>query len=240
MEELLSPLKTESLTEVFIERFEHLILSGKLKIGQKLPSERELALQLGVSRPVVHEGLVILASKGLITMSPRRGAVVNDYRRDGSVEILNSLVNYQRNNLDHDLVENLIQVRRLFEVENARLAALNCDQSGLQELQALIREEEQVSMDDTERIVELDFAFHLQVAMATGNMIFPLLLNSFKKVYTALTGIFFSDPDVVSVVFQFHRRLVKAIEQKNLSESQDVMKELLEHGRNVLMTIMDM
>ncbi len=58
MQELFEPIRTESLKDVFIRRFEDLILSGKFPVGQKLPSERELALQLGVSRPVVHEGLV--------------------------------------------------------------------------------------------------------------------------------------------------------------------------------------
>ena len=73
MQVLLKPIRTESLKELFIRRFEELILSGKFPIGQKLPSERELALQLNVSRPVVHEGLVDLAAKGLVTMIPRVG-----------------------------------------------------------------------------------------------------------------------------------------------------------------------
>ncbi|MBW1983231.1 MAG: FadR family transcriptional regulator, partial [Deltaproteobacteria bacterium] len=94
MQELLKPIKSESLKEIFISRFENLILSGKLSIGQKLPSERELAIQLGVSRPVVHEGLVDLASKGLITLTPRIGTVVNDYRTEGSLTMLTSLFNY--------------------------------------------------------------------------------------------------------------------------------------------------
>ena len=51
MKDILKPLKADSLVEVFISRFEDLILTGKVAIGQKLPSERELALQLGVSRP---------------------------------------------------------------------------------------------------------------------------------------------------------------------------------------------
>ncbi len=51
MQELLKPIRTASLKDVFINRFEKLILSGTFPVGQKLPSERELALQLGVSRP---------------------------------------------------------------------------------------------------------------------------------------------------------------------------------------------
>ena len=90
MKAMLQPIKTESLTEIFVLRFEELILSGKLSIGEKLPSERELSLQLNVSRPVVHEGLMELAHKGLVIMKPRVGAVISDYRNNGSLAILNS------------------------------------------------------------------------------------------------------------------------------------------------------
>ena len=96
MQDLLTPIEAPSLKDVFIERFESLILSGQLQIGQKLPSERELVLRLGVSRPVVHKGLVDLEAKGLVTLIPRVGAVVNDYRREGSLALLNSLVTYQK------------------------------------------------------------------------------------------------------------------------------------------------
>ncbi|MBW1814590.1 MAG: FadR family transcriptional regulator, partial [Deltaproteobacteria bacterium] len=117
MQELLKPIKSESLKEIFISRFENLILSGKLSIGQKLPSERELALQLGVSRPVVHEGLVDLASKGLITLTPRIGTVVNDYRTEGSLAMLTSLFNYHDGQLQPAILESVLDMRMLFERE---------------------------------------------------------------------------------------------------------------------------
>ena len=95
MNSMLKPLKAESLKEVFISRFEDLILTGKLAIGQRLPPERELAVQLGVSRPVVHEGLLDLSVKGLVTMKPRAGTVVNDYRKEGSLFMLESIFNFR-------------------------------------------------------------------------------------------------------------------------------------------------
>ena len=138
MQELLKPIKNESLKDIFVARFEELILSGKLSVGQKLPSERELALQLAVSRPVVHEGLVDLAAKGLVSMKPRVGTVVNDYRKEGSLPLLNSLVNYQRGRLDAELLNNLLAMRMLFEVETARLAALNRRTKHLQAFDAIL------------------------------------------------------------------------------------------------------
>ncbi|MBW2258334.1 MAG: FadR family transcriptional regulator, partial [Deltaproteobacteria bacterium] len=94
MDQVLEPLRATRLTDLFIERFEELILSGRLSIGQKLPSERELARQLAVSRPVVHDGLVELSARGLVTIQPRVGTVVNDYRREGSLALLTSLMRH--------------------------------------------------------------------------------------------------------------------------------------------------
>jgi GntR family transcriptional repressor for pyruvate dehydrogenase complex len=56
--------------------------------------------QLGVSRPVVHEGLLELVARGLVTIRPRHGAIVSDYRTQGSVTMLASLLAYQQGELD--------------------------------------------------------------------------------------------------------------------------------------------
>jgi fatty acid metabolism transcriptional regulator FadR len=230
MQELLTPIRTESLTDVFIRRFEDLILSGKFPIGQKLPSERELALQLGVSRPVVHEGLVDLAAKGLVSIIPRVGTIVNDYRREGSLSILTSLVNYHQGNLEPGLLVSLLEMRRLFEVETARLAALNRNREQLDVFYTLLQKEDTLNYQDVEAISELDFDFHHLIALASGNHIYPLLLNSFKHCYANLAGQFFSDPTVVPVVFDFHTKMVKAIKDKNEKSATRIMRRLLDHG----------
>lgn len=234
MQELLKPIRTESLKELFIRRFEELILSGKFPVGQKLPSERELALQLSVSRPVVHEGLVDLAAKGLVTMIPRVGTIVNDYRREGSLAILTSLVNYHRGNLEPGLLISLLEMRLLFEVETARLAAVNRSREQLNSLRELQREEEAADHRDTEAICKLDFDFHHLLALASGNHIYPLLINSFKHCYTNLAGQFFGDRSVVPVVFDFHKKLVKAVEDKNEKSAARIMKRMLDHGAQTL------
>ena len=234
MQELLEPIRTESLKELFIKRFEELILSGKFPIGQKLPSERELALQLNVSRPVVHEGLVDLAAKGLVTMIPRVGTIVNDYRREGSLALLNSLVNYHQGNLDPGLLISLLEMRQLFEVETARLAALHRNREQLDSLRTLLREEDAIDHHDVGAIGKLDFDFHHLLAMASGNHIYPLLINSFKHCYANLAGQFFGDPAVVPAVFDFHKKLVKAVEEKDDRSAARIMGRMLNHGVDTL------
>jgi DNA-binding FadR family transcriptional regulator len=234
MQELLTPIRTESLKDVFIRRFEELILSGKFPIGQKLPSERELALQLGVSRPVVHEGLVDLAAKGMVTMIPRVGTLVNDYRREGSLSILTSLVNYHRGNLEPGLLGSLLEMRLLFEIETARLAALHRSRDQLDGLYSLLRKEDTVNRQDVEAICELDFDLHHLIALSSGNHVYPLLLNSFKHCYFNLAGQFFANPSVVPAVFDLHKKMVNAIKNKNEKLAARIMEQMLNHGAETL------
>ena len=235
MEHELKPIKAESLKELFIQRFEDLILSGTFPIGEKLPPERELALKLGVSRPVVHEGLVDLAHKGLVTMKPRIGTIVNDYRKTGSLPILNSLVKFENNNLEPKMLHSLLELRIHFEVENARLAALRRDDENLKELKKIIKKEKTINKNNTSGLTEVDFSFHLNVALSTGNMVYPMLINSFKGVYTNFTNTFFKDPNIVSLVFGFHDDLVVAIEAQDSDESANIMNKLLTHGEKNLL-----
>jgi len=234
MYHLLQPLTAESLKDKFISRFEHLILSGQLTIGQKLPPERELALQLGVSRPVVHEGLVDLAVKGLVTITPRRGATVNDYRRHGSLAMLTSLFRYHEGGLEPELLENALSIRMLFELESARLAARNRTSEHLTALDTLIRIESDLPAGAIERWVTVDFDLHHLVAMASGNRLFPLLLNSFRPLYTNLSARFFADAAVYTDVVSSHRRLQQAIAAGNATRAEDVMRTLLRHGEKHL------
>lgn len=234
MDAVLKPLKAESLQDVFIARFEELILSGKFAIGEKLPSERELAMQLGVSRPVVHKGLVELAFKGLITMKPRVGAVVSDYRREGSLALLNSIFRYHQGALTPDLLRGLLDMRMLFEVEIAGKAAIHRENEHLEEMAEILSQERDAASIDAEARTRLDFRFHQQIALASGNPIYPLMLNSFEQVYLNLASQFYGDPEVHERVVSVHERLHRAIERKDVELARSMMRGLLEHGERNL------
>lgn len=234
MLELLTPVKTESLKEACAGRLEELILSGRLPIGRKLPPERGLALQLGVSRPVAHEALVDLAGKGLVTMVPRVGTVINDYRKEGSLALLNSLLKYRQGELAPKLLNGLLDMRMLFETETARLAAIHRTKQNVQAMLKVIEAEKGADPADITRLAELDFDLHHLVAMASGNQTYPLLINSFKPVYTNLAGRFYADPQVVPTVTSFQRELVDAIDKKDQGQAADAMGRLLFHGEEHL------
>jgi len=239
MIELLTPLQSNSLVNVFVSRIEELILSGQISVGQKLPSERDLAFKLGVSRPVVHEGIIELQAKGLLTLIPRKGAYVNDFRREGSLAILESLLAYHKGMLEPGLLDSLLEMRHLFECETARVCALNRTDDHMIQLRNIIRQESFCDPTDTEKIVELDFSLHLHVAIGTGNLVYPLIMNSFKPVYTNLTGKFLSNAAVVPEVFSFHAELVEAVNIRDSAEAVMIMEKILNHGVTFLRGVIE-
>ncbi|HRS83857.1 MAG TPA: FadR/GntR family transcriptional regulator [Smithellaceae bacterium] len=234
LESLVEPIRTDSLKEIFVLRFEELILSGKIKIGEKLPPERELALQLGVSRPVVHEGLVELASRGLVSLRPRFGATVNDYRKEGSIALMASLIQYQKGKLEPELLESLLQIRMMLEPPFAKLAARNRTPEHLRELRAVLEKETTADRRSVQALTDLDFEFHLLIALASGNRVYPLLLNSFRSVYTNLSGQFFRNTKVTDAVLGYHGKMVNAVESGNETKAASVMKAILNHGEKHL------
>jgi GntR family transcriptional repressor for pyruvate dehydrogenase complex len=238
MMDLLEPLRSTNLRDVFVERLEGLILSGALPIGERLPPERALAERLGVSRPVVHEGLVELAARGLVTMRPRVGTVVNDYRRQGSLALLGSLVNHAHGDFAPPLLDGMLGLRRLVQGDAVRLATLNRSAGDLADLDAIVAREARVDHGDVDAVVELDLAFHHAVALASGNPVYPMLVRSFEPAERNLASRFFAEPAVAADVFARHRRIVAAITTRNAPEAVALMEELLDRGRETLMGIL--
>ena len=88
-----------------------MILSGRLMVGEKLPPERELAESMQVSRAVVNSGITELARKGFLIIKPRVGTFVADYRRDGTMDTLMSIMNYNGGILREAEVRSILELR---------------------------------------------------------------------------------------------------------------------------------
>jgi DNA-binding FadR family transcriptional regulator len=229
----MEPLHVPSLKDACIAKLEELILSGELQIGERLPAERKLADSLEISRPVVHQAIVDLAAKGLVEIVPRKGVFVSDYRTTGSCALLTTLLSYHEGELDEAFLQSLIEMRLLMETETARLAALNRSEEQLQAFEDLLVQEFAAIQGDAEAMAELDFAFHQLVALASGNLMYPLVINSFKPVYTNITRRFFAKHQssrVLTEVLSFHQHLVAAIAERDGQTSAWIMADMLRHG----------
>ncbi|MCG8568803.1 MAG: GntR family transcriptional regulator [Spirochaetes bacterium] len=235
MQDLIQPIKTNSIKDEFISRMENLILSGKLKPGQKLLPERELARQFNISRPIVHEGIVNLVAKGLLTMVPRHGTTVNDYRKEGNISLLSTLLDYQAADaLDPKILGDLLSFRKTFEIQMAQLCVIHCNEKDLENFYQLLVREKSADHTNPAAIAEIDYSFHLQIASVSANMLYPLLMNSMKKIYLLILTRFYQNTSIIPNIFNLHEDLVSAFQQKIKTKAVDIMHQILDLGENEL------
>lgn len=171
-------LSAPSLKELFIKEFETMILSGKLVAGEKLPSERDLAKNMQVSRGVVNAGLSELARKGFLQVKPRSGVYVADYRRHGTVETLLSIMSYNGGRLRREEIRSILQMKIIVDklaIELA-VAALTDEDLEAAEARYAVLEKEL----PPEEAAEAAFEFYHELAMISGNTLLPLIYRSFR------------------------------------------------------------
>lgn len=171
-------IKTVSLTELFVQQVENMILSGELAVGEQLPAARELSARMGVSRPVVTAGLIELEKLGFVEIRPRQGAFVCDYRRKGTVETLVAIMRYNGGAMRQNEVASLLQVRGVLERLCMEQVIRTASDAELEAVAPLLDDiEAAATHEDTAEAV---FAFHHELAALSGNMLLPLLYHSFQ------------------------------------------------------------
>lgn len=172
-------LSAPSLKELFIQELEGMILSGRLEVGEKLPPEREIARTMQVSRGVVNSGIIELARKGFLTIKPRMGTVVADYRRTGTTETLISILNYNGGVLRAEEIRSILEIRQALSILSFRLAIPTVKQ---EDIDSLRRHVDGIAKAETHKEAsEKAFDFHHELAVLSGNMLMPLVYYSFRE-----------------------------------------------------------
>lgn len=167
-----------SLTDLFVQQIENMILSGELAVGEKLPSARDLCIKMGVSRPVVSAGLIELEKLGFVEVLPRKGAFVCDYRRKGTVETLVAIMRYNGGAMRRNEVISLLQVRQSLEILCMEQVIQQTSDRELENVSPYL--DQIASAESPEKTAEAVFAFHHELAVHSGNMLLPLLYHSFR------------------------------------------------------------
>ena len=98
------------------------ILSGELHPGDRLPPERDMAEQMGVSRSSLHQAVLQLETQGFLKIESRRGTVVADYRKHPTPQSLSALLGYGSIEIDEPLFRDMMDARIWLETGCARRA----------------------------------------------------------------------------------------------------------------------
>lgn len=160
---------SDKVAELLLET----ILARGMQPGERLPSERELGEQFGVSRTVIREAVRALAAKGVIDV--RTGSGLRVAAIDPSAARESMRLFLRSGQLDFKKVH---EVRRLLEIEIAGLAAERANPDQIAEMRGLCERMEAVSLDDVEAAAVLDLEFHRTIASSTDNELYLLLLDS--------------------------------------------------------------
>lgn len=164
----LHPPQRESTPQRMVAQVRELLMQGRLKAGDRLPPERELAETLGVSRPVVREALRILEALGIASVQPGRGAYLLEASEAPEAGLPEG-ASLQAWNRRVDLWE----LRLVLEPGLAARAALRGTPEQLAQMETALRAQQE-SVRQGRSGAREDAAFHLLVAEATGN---PFLLK---------------------------------------------------------------
>jgi DNA-binding FadR family transcriptional regulator len=170
-------INNQSLTNQVVNQIEDMILSGELKVGEKLPSARDLCDMLGVSRPVISAAMIELSKLGFVRISPRQGIYVEDYMRKGTVETMSTVMRYQKGMMKKEEIVSLLQVRDVLENLCVKLTIEVATEEQLKALAPLV---EAINVKDSQVAAEAMFTFHHELAVISGNMLLPLMYYSFK------------------------------------------------------------
>ena len=168
------PITRQTNAEQVVERLLGLIRAGVLQPGQQLPSERELASSLGVSRPTLREALRALSLMGALNIRQGGGVFVSALT---SEDLLSPLDFYF--SLDAQHLERLFEAQLVLETEVARMAAQRMTDEVIDKLEICLRETEPI-LNAQLAWFEMDTRFHLLIAQATGNLFLERVVSSIR------------------------------------------------------------
>lgn len=172
-----------TINELFEEKLQDMILSGELAIGEKLPTEQEMADEMRISKSTVHNGIKSLERKGFLRITPRHGVYVANYPETGNLDTLIALLKNSGNRLDRETVSSILQFRESVEGMAVQLLAEKHTDDHILRLRMIIEDIRQSAVGASLReMAQALFDFHLYIALKSGNKVIPMVLNGFHDV----------------------------------------------------------
>ncbi len=198
-------IETRRSFEEAVEQVSQALRAGDLQAGDKLPSERDLAMLMGISRPTVREAIKLLGDAGVVEVRPGK---------QGGTFVVSALV--PKNLLDErsDLrlaeVAGVLEARRLFEPRVAQLAALRGTDDDFEALRQTIAQQKQAA-DNHELGLQLDLRFHLRIARATQNPTLVAMMRYLLKQLEIARDMALHDELESQHAVAIHERTLEAI-----------------------------
>lgn len=172
-------INTLSIKEMFLTQIEEMILSGELQPGDKLPTEREIADDMGISKTIVHEGIRELARMGFLDVISRQGVYVADYASTGNLDTLFAIIRYRGGMPDKKMICSLLDTRIYLECPAIEILAAKHTAEDIRKLERLQENMHRAIDGDISAFAETLFIYRRTLVVLSGNCISPLIMNAF-------------------------------------------------------------
>ena len=217
---LLKPMQKVLVSDEIIEQIKNLILEGKLRPGDQLPSETKMASQMKVGRSTIREALKVLIHLGFIERKNKVAVISDRIQETVSPHDIVERFKKQRNILD------MIEFRKIVEPDMASLAAIRADEMDISLLQKDVDSMTE-HKDDPEAFLKYDHHFHLHIAQGAKNQILIEVIRGIQDILEKTQGHIIRKSTTISPrSLEFHRNIFNAI--KN-SKSEQARKQMYEH-----------
>jgi GntR family transcriptional regulator, transcriptional repressor for pyruvate dehydrogenase complex len=205
----IEPIKSTRIYEEIVRQVKQLIAEGKLKSGDRLPPERDLALKFMVSRTSVREALRALQSRGLIEIRAGEGAFVRDISVETLIEPLALVILPHR-----EAVGELFEARRLLEPAIAALAARRATDEELAEMERILDEQSREVTHGRTGVTQ-DAALHAAIANSAHNRAITRIVNALIDLLTQSREESLLTPGRPTRSHEDHRRILAAIKRRD-------------------------
>lgn len=215
------PIKSTRIYEEIVRQIKTLVQEGKLKSGDRLPPERDLAERFKVSRTSVREAFRALESVGLIEIRPGEGTFVREVSVESLIEPLALVILTQR-----EAVGELFEARQLLEPSIAGLSARRATKEEIQEMERILDEQAR-EVEAGRTGLAQDAAFHAAIASSAHNRAITRIVHALMDLLTQSREESLQTPGRPSRSHQDHRRILEAIRQHDDAGARRAMLDHL-------------
>jgi len=228
MNRLFKPIQNKKISEEIIKQFEDLILSKKLKPGDRLPPERDLTEMFSVGRPTIREALRSLEMTGLIEVHQGRGSFIKDLSFDSYIDTLKDNVTLSFL-LDSISLDEFYGGRKLLELGMCRQISEIRTPEDLENLDKLLSDTRE-ALDDSARFLKFSAMFHRELAEMTRNKMVRFIMDFLLTLAPQARLKRFSDRNFREMVLRDHQCIVERMRER---DGEGASREMERHLDNL-------
>ncbi|MCD8568615.1 MAG: FadR family transcriptional regulator [Geovibrio sp.] len=221
-------IKPKRVSDEIYRQLKDLVLSGELKPGEKLPSERELAVQMGVSRPTLREALQKLEAHGFLKQIQGDGTYVQSAASPVLSQAFTEMLNKE------DAMGDLMELRKILETWAAKTAAMRASDEEIANMKEYL-DEMRSALDKGEVGHIPDANFHNTISYATNNILLIHIMNTIyqwvEKVSYEVRSRLYTDNERFERLYLQHQKIYEGI---NARDPEEAYKAMLEHMEYVV------